>query len=392
MKIRIGLVGLPNVGKSSLFNALAKESLAQAANYPFCTIEPNIARLPVPDPYLDALASMDDGKVNDNSQRKRVYSTMEWVDVAGLAKGAHRGEGLGNRFLGTIRDCNAICHVLRLFEDSNTVHVDGTVDPLTDAQVVNLELLLADEDHVQRRLERTTCQDTERHALEMIQTGLSKGIPARDTPLNEAQLFAIKSMGLLTLKPVLYCFNVDEVDFTLARSDAMNQAREILRRVPEHETSKHVDEQLFSLVSAKFESDLSAKAIPEQLDFLESLGVEETPDSLGRLFSHTVLPQKIQELLGLHMMYTGPGVPVERSQTTKAHIFRNGSFTADGVASRLHGDIYKGFIRAEVIPANKLLGYSSYSTAKEDGAVRGEGRDYAIQPDDVVLIKWKATG
>jgi GTP-binding protein YchF len=382
MKIRIGLVGLPNVGKSSLFNALAQQSIAQAANYPFCTIEPNMARLCVPDTYIGGLAE----------RRNAVPATMEWVDVAGLCKGAHRGEGLGNRFLGTIRDCNAICHVLRVFDDTDTPgeesvhHVHGVVDPLTDAQVVNLELLMADLDHVQRRLEKTTCRDSEREALETVEQALLQGIPARDVGLDDAAQLAIKSMGLLTLKPVLYCFNVDEVDFTLGRSEALEQAREVIKAIPDHEDSQKND-CMFTLVSAKLEAKLSRKSEEEQLEYLDSLGVSALDD----LFSHKVLPGKIRELLDLSLVYTGPGVPLERSSTTKAHIFRRGTLTADGLASRLHGDIHKGFIRAEVISAPTLLKYESYAAAKEAGQCRGEGRDYVLDANDVVLVKWKAT-
>lgn len=388
MKIRIGLVGLPNVGKSSLFNAIAQQSIAQSENYPFCTIEPNMAPLAVPDDSLSALASMEQ---QQQHLRKAVPATMEWVDVAGLCKGASRGEGLGNRFLGTVRDCNAICHVLRLFEDPNTIHVDGRVDPLTDAQVVNLELLLADIDHVQRRLERTTCRGVERDVLEQVLEGLLAGTPARNVGLDEAQEFAIKSMGLLTLKPTLYCFNVDEVDFTLDRAETFSRAKDILQAIPEHEKSKTNEELKFGLVSAKLESELADKSAKEQIEFLASLGVRGTEETIKDLFSHNVLPRQICNLLGLEMAYTGPGVPLERSSTTKAHMFRSGSLTADGLASRLHGDIHKGFIRAEVVPATTLLEYPTYTAAKEAGVVRGEGRDYVLQGNDVVLIKWKPT-
>jgi GTP-binding protein YchF len=381
MKIRIGLVGLPNVGKSSLFNALAQQSMAQAANYPFCTIEPNVARLDVPDTYLRALAG----------HRNAVPATMEWVDVAGLCKGAHRGEGLGNRFLGTIRDCNAICHVLRVFDDDSSEeivhHVHGVVNPQIDAQVVNLELLLADLEHVQRRLEKTTCRDSERDALETVEQALLQGIPARDVGLDEDAQLAIKSMGLLTLKPVLYCFNVDEVDFTLGRCEALEQAREVLEAVPDREGSQKKNDCMFTLVSAKLEAKLSRKSEEQQLEYLDSLGVSRLDD----LFSHKVLPGKIRELLDLSIVYTGPGVPLERSGTTKAHLFRRGTLTADDLASRLHGDIHKGFLRAEVISAPTLLEYESYAAAKEAGQCRGEGRDYVLDANDVVLVKWKAT-
>jgi len=220
MKIRVGICGLANVGKSTLYNALVQKSLAQAGNFPFCTIEPNRSPIAVPDEYLHDLGTLANSK-------RTVPAAMEWVDVAGLIKNAHRGEGLGNRFLATLRECDAICHLIRTFEDKDIVHVDGKVNPVDDAEVVNLELLLADLAHVERRLEKTTCRREERAALEAVGAGLRKGIPARAIGLSEDEVFSIKSMGLLTLKPVLYAFNVDEVDFTLGRSEALASAEKI---------------------------------------------------------------------------------------------------------------------------------------------------------------------
>ena len=207
-KIRVGIVGLPNVGKSTLFNALAQQSLAQAANFPFCTIEPNVAPIAVPSDHLHDLSAFA-------GTTRTVPATIEWVDIAGLAKGASRGEGLGNKFLGTARECDALCHVVRAFADPGIVHVDGKMDPAADAEAINLELLLADAAHVERRLEKTTCRGEEREALEVVLEGLQRGVPARAAGLTDAQLrnAGVRSMGLLTLKPVLYTFNVDEEDF-----------------------------------------------------------------------------------------------------------------------------------------------------------------------------------
>lgn len=385
MKIRVALVGLPNVGKSTLFNALAQQSIAQAANYPFCTIEPNMAQLPVPDRYLPILADME------QQPRKQVHATVEWVDVAGLCRGAYRGEGLGNRFLGTIRDCNAIFHVVRVFLDKDTVHVDGRVDPSADIQAIHLELLMADLEHVERRLARTTCQGVERHALEKVFALLQGGLPARKADLDPASLLAIKSMGLLTLKPVLYCFNVDEVDFTFARTDALEQVDKILQALQEQDDG--FDLNHFALVSAKLESHLSLKSTQEQQTFLRELGVEwdETMDlnSDACCFSSNVLPIMVKELLGLSLVYTGPGVPLEKSRTTKAHLIRREQLTADGLAARLHGDIQKGFVQAEIISAPLLIESGSFNKAKSAGLLRGEGRNYVLSADDVVLIKWK---
>ena len=263
MKVRVGILGLPNVGKSTLFNALAQKSLAQAANFPFCTIEPNIAPIAVPDEHLGerlrALAGLE----------RTVPATIEWVDIAGLAKGASRGEGLGNKFLGTARDCDAICHVVRIFEDPDTIHVEGRVDPAADAEVVNLELLLADLAHAERRLEKASCRGEEREALEAVVSCLQRGEPARAAGLSEGARLSIKSMGtpgwgsnnhqqsavagalpqlsqsrgpcvgtgLLTLKPVLYAFNVDEADYTLDQQAARAAAAAVLARIRHRDPS-----------------------------------------------------------------------------------------------------------------------------------------------------------
>lgn len=374
MKIRVGILGIPNVGKSTLFNALSQKSVARAENFPFCTIEPNTALLPVPDNYLKPL-----GKLAKSV--KTVPATMEWIDVAGLAKGAHRGEGLGNRFLGTLRECNAILHLVRIFDDDNIIHVDGKVDPETDVEVINLELMLADLAHVERRLEKTTCQGLERETLEIVAKGLHEGVPGRALGLSEAQEFSIKSMGLLTLKPVLYAFNVDEVDFTLGRDDAMDRAVEILSSV------QYCDPftDLFTLVSANIESELCMKEKDEQKEYLTSLGVELEPEQVF----DDILSYRVLELLNLSLVYTGPGVPPERSRTTKSYLISNNKWSADDLAGRLHGEIKKGFIRAEVTPARSLLEHESYTAAKDSGCVRTEGRDYLLNPNDVVLIKWK---
>lgn len=375
MKVRVGILGLPNVGKSTLFNALARQSIAQAANYPFCTIDPNVASVIIPDPYIESL-----GKFANSA--RTVPATIEYVDVAGLAKGAHRGEGLGNRFLATLRECHAVCHVVRFFEDQNVVHVDGKVNPIDDIDAIHLELLFADMAHVERRLEKINVPQEERSALEQVADGLEKGIPARALGLTEEAKFAMKSMGLLTLKPVCYAINIDEVDYVLDREEIINKIQKILKKV---EYFDPVDD-LWTVVSAKLEAELSLLSDLDQLEYLVSLGADDF-DEVTNLFSYNVLPTMAARLLGFSLVYTGPGVSPERSKTTRAHLVS--SLTAEGLAGRLHGDIKKGFMRAEVARASILLELPNYASAKEAGCIRTEGRDYELDENDVVLIKWK---
>lgn len=373
MKVRCGLVGLPNVGKSSLFNAIAQKSIAQAKNFPFCTIEPNITPIPIPDPYLQQVASV-------GQKSKALPASIQLIDVAGLVKGASRGEGLGNKFLATVRECDIIIHVLRNYVDNDVIHVDGKIDPVADAEVVNLELILADQSHVERRLERSTCLDEERSVLLKVHKALEDGLNARSIGLSTKEKELIKSMGLLTLKPVLYAFNTDEVDFTLNKNEANEQAEIFMSQIG------YLDRQTdsFTLVSAKFESQVGLLDICDRNEYFESIGVECT----SQLSSHT-LPLLIKDMLNISLAYTGPGVPSERSQTTKTHIIQSNGMNAIELAGNLHGDIERGFIYAEVIDANDLIKYDSYNAAKEDGKVRMEGKEYSVQDNDVVLIKWR---
>jgi len=377
MKIRVAIVGLPNVGKSKLFNALAKQSIATAENFPFCTIDPNMTPVEIPDKYLQSLARLAKSK-------RAVSAKIDFIDVAGLVKGSSKGEGLGNRFLATVRECDAIIHVIRNYIDDDIIHVDGRVDPILDAEIINLELLLADEAHVERRLEKKrSCITDERLVLEKTLAQLEKGLPARSIGLSEDEKKVIKSMGLLTLKPVIYAINIDEIDFVLDKNEAYHHAKHIFQSIQYSDTSK----DLYTVISAKLDAELSKVEKDDQITFLESLDLndKEYQDELLQNLSHVSLPLLVKQLLDLSCVYTGPGVPSERSQTTKAHIFQNNGLTASELAGKLHGDIQRGFIKAEVIKAHDLIQYDSFSEAKTST----EGRDYVVQSDDVVLIKWK---
>ena len=273
------------------------------------------------------------------------------------------------------------------------------VDPVADAEIVHMELLLADLEHVQRRLDRTistatsttSCQGRmERDVLLRIEEALERGLPAKFLNLSSDELFSVKSMGILTLKPVLYAFNVDEVDFTLGRKEADERVKSILHSI------SHCDPETdtYALVSAKMEAELAESLATRELQlhhFNNVLGMDlVSVHDLEDLLSHYVLPNKIKQLLNLAVAYTGPGVPPERSQTTRAHLFAPSlGWTAHDLAGKLHGDIQKGFIRAEIVSAPLLLQNNSYLAAKEAGCIRTEGRNYCLASNDVILVKWK---
>ncbi len=360
--LRAGIVGLPNVGKSTLFNALVANAKADAANFPFCTIEPNVGVVAVPDPRLQALADL-------SVSESVVPTRMEFVDIAGLVKGASKGEGLGNQFLANIREVDAIVQVVRCFDDEDIIHVSGSVDPGRDIEVINLELALADLAQVERRIERTrkaarTSKDAqlELGALEKLQAILDAGQPARLADLSEEETAAVKFLGLLTQKPVIYAANVSETDLATG-NDWVEQVRTIAA----------AEQAQVVVVSAQVESELIELSPEERADFLESLGVTE-----GGLQS---LIHATYELLGLRTFFTsGP-------KETRAWTILQGT-KAPQAAGVIHSDFERGFIRAETVAYDDLTRCGALTSAKEKGLVRSEGKEYVVQEGDVMLFRF----
>ncbi|MBE9168927.1 redox-regulated ATPase YchF [Pleurocapsales cyanobacterium LEGE 06147] len=360
--LRAGIVGLPNVGKSTLFNALVANAKADAANFPFCTIEPNVGVVAVPDERLEVLAKI-------SRSEKIVPARIEFVDIAGLVKGASKGEGLGNQFLANIREVDAIVHVVRCFDDDDIIHVSGSVDPVRDIEVINLELALADLAQIERRIERVRKQarnnkdaQAEMDILERLSAVLNEGKSARQVSLSQEERESIESLGLLTAKPIIYAANVTEDDLATG-----NDWVEKVRAVAATEQAKVV------VVSAQVESELVELSESERQDFLNALGVEE-----GGLKS---LIKATYELLGLRTyLTTGP-------QETRAWTIPAGT-KAPQAAGVIHSDFERGFIRAETIAYSDLVETGSMAAAKEKGLVRSEGKDYVVQEGDVLLFRF----
>ncbi len=356
--LKAGIVGLPNVGKSTLFNALVANAQAEAANYPFCTIEPNSGVVSVPDPRLDQLAQL--------SRSKEIVPTrVEFVDIAGLVAGASQGEGLGNKFLANIREVDAIVHVVRCFEDDDVIHVSGSVGPERDAEVINLELGLADLSQVEKRRDRLKKQvrtskeaQQEDAVLERIQTELEAGGAARNLDLSAEELALVKPLGLLSAKPIIYATNVSEND--LAGGNAHVEALAALAAREGAETVR---------ISAQVEAELIELPLEDRAEFLEGLGVSE-----GGLQS---LIRATYSLLGLRTYFTS-GEKETRAWTITA------GMTAPQAAGVIHTDFERGFIRAQTIGCGQLLEAGSLAEARTRGWLRSEGKDYVVVEGDVM--------
>ena len=363
--MKLGVVGLPNVGKSTLFNAITNAG-AQAENYPFCTIEPNTGIVPVPDHRLDVLAEMYHPK-------KVTPAIIEFVDIAGLVRGASRGEGLGNKFLSHIREVDAIVHVVRCFEDDNIIHVDGSVDPMRDIETINLELIFADMETVQKRREKAEKSfrggdkkaGAEAELAQKIYTHLESGKPARTYDADDDEKDILKNWFLLTTKPVIYAANIAEEDLGKSENDIP-----FLRTVRETAESEKAE---MIVISAAIEQDIAQMSPDEKTEFLAELGIGQS--GLDRLIT------ACYKLLGLISFLT------VGEDECRAWTIQNGT-KAPQAAGKIHTDFEKGFIRAEVVPYETLVSNGSMAACREKGLIRSEGKDYVMKDGDVTLFRF----
>lgn len=361
--MKLGVVGLPNVGKSTLFNAITQAG-AEIANYPFCTIEPNVGVVAVPDERLDKLAALYNSK-------KITPTYLKFVDIAGLVKGASRGEGLGNKFLSHIREVDAIVHVVRCFVDSNVTHVSDTIDPVADMTTINLELILADIETVTARLNKAVNMQKTGDKKYKIEADLLKRVlehleaekPARTMELTEDEQAMVEEMLLLTAKPVVYAANI-------AESDLGQPDNDLVKAVIDYAAQENAETLV---ICAKVEEELSKLDAEEKAMFLDSYGIEES--GLNRLV------KKCYKLLRL-VSYLTAG-----EKETRAWTVTEGT-KAPQAAGKIHSDFEKGFIRAEIVPYEIMLEAGGYNQAKERGKVRSEGKDYVIKDGDVVLFRF----
>ena len=356
--LKAGIIGLPNVGKSTLFNALVENAKAQAANFPFCTIEPNKGIVSVPDERLNQLARF-------SSSINVIPTKIEFVDIAGLVKGASKGEGLGNKFLSNIREVDAIVHVVRCFEDSEVIHVSGKVDPLDDIEIINLELNLADLSQLQKRRERIKKQiKTSKEALKedtllkKIEEELQKGFSVRSISLSDEENLIIKQLGFLTAKPIIYATNLNENDLAKGNDFSLK-----VKQFANNEKTECIK------ISAQVESELIELDPKDKKEYLAGLGVDE-----GGLSS---LIKSTYKLLGLKTYFT------TGEKETKAWTIKNG-MTAPQAAGVIHTDFEKGFIRAQTISYQNLLDSGSLANAKSKGLLRSEGKEYVVNEGDVM--------